>query len=48
MNVGRPHGSTRIVVFPNKLRRRGGGEDDEDLGKAIVPVKQVTTVEGRV
>ena len=38
----------RRVVFFFKLRKRGGREDNAGVGKTILPVKRVTTVEGRV
>ena len=37
----------RTGVLSNKSKQREGRNDHKGVGKAIVPMKQVTTAEGR-
>ena len=47
VNVGSPHSSPRIGVLPDKPKQRGRQNDYEGVSEPILPMKRVTTVEGR-
>ena len=47
VNVGDPHNPPRMEYPPTSLKTRGGRDGNEEVSGVVVPMKRVTTAEGR-